>query len=96
MNVLFLEEAKREFLDAITYYGQAGVDLGLRFKNEVDQSIKWAAANPELYPLRAGGYRRINLHLFPYYVSYLLREDVFWVLCVSHGRRKPETGLNNE
>ena len=46
MNVLFLEEAKREFLDAITYYGQAGVDLGLRFKNEVDQSIKWAARKP--------------------------------------------------
>ena len=60
MNILFVEEARREFLDVIAYYAETGSELALRFKSEVDQSIKWAAENPELYPLRHGGYRRVR------------------------------------
>jgi plasmid stabilization system protein ParE len=90
VKVLFVEEARREFLDTVAYYGRVRFELGRRFKKEVDQSIDWAAEHPDLYPLRRGGYRRFNLHIFPYYISYIIREDVFWVLSVSHASRKPE------
>lgn len=90
MSVRFVEEAQLEFLDAIAHYGRIRSELGRRFKQEVDQLIDWSVAHPELYPLRRGAYRRINLHIFPYYISYIVRGDVFWVLSISHGSRKPE------
>jgi hypothetical protein len=51
--------------------------------------ILWIADHPELYRLRPGGYRRINLQGFPYYVPYVVREQILWVLAVAHGSCKP-------
>jgi hypothetical protein len=90
VTVRFVEEARLEFLDSVAYYRRIGPELGRRFKQEVDQLIGWAVAHPDLYPLRRNGYRRINLRIFPYYIAYVVRTDVFWVLSVSHGSRKPE------
>ena len=90
MTVSFVEEAQLEFLDSVASDGRIRRELGHRFKQEVDQSIDWAVAHPDLYPLRRGGYRRVNLHMFPYYISYVVRGEVFWVLSVSHGSRKPD------
>lgn len=90
MRVRFVEEAQLEFLEAIAYYGQIRSELGRRFKQEIDHLIDWAVAHPDLPPLRRGGYRRVNLHIFPYYISYIVRKDMLWVLSVSHGSRKPE------
>jgi hypothetical protein len=67
----FVDEAQREFLDALSAYEDIGPGLGQRFKDEVDRCISWAADHPELYRWRAGGYRRINLRVFPNYVPYL-------------------------
>lgn len=39
MTVRFVEEAQREFLDAISYYDGARAGLGRRFKGEVDRSV---------------------------------------------------------
>jgi toxin ParE1/3/4 len=90
MNVIFIEEAKREFLDGISYYTAAHPDLGRRFKVEVDRCILWIAEHPELYRLRPSGYRRINLRVFPYYIPYIVRKNDLWVLAIAHGYRKPE------
>jgi toxin ParE1/3/4 len=90
MNVIFIEEAKREFLDGISYYAAAHPDLGRRFKVEVDRCILWIAEHPELYRLRPSGYRRINLRIFPYYIPYIVRNDDLWILAIAHGYRKPE------
>jgi len=90
VKVSFLEEARLEFLDSVAYYGRIRRELGLRFKQEVDQSIDRAVAQPDTFPLRRGDYRRINLHVFPYYISYVVRDDVLWILSVSHGSRKPD------
>ena len=89
MNIRFVEEAQREFLDAISFYEEARAGLGRRFKGEVDRSVLWIADHTELYGLRPGAYRRINLRVFPYYVSYIVREQTLWVLAVAHGSRKP-------
>ena len=89
MNIRFVEEAQREFLDAISFYEEARAGLGRRFKDEVDRSVLWIADHPELYRLRPGAYRRINLRVFPYYVPYIVREQTLWVLAVAHGSRKP-------
>ena len=60
-----------------------------RFKDEVDRYVLWIADHPELYRLRPGGYRRINLRVFPYYIPYVVRDETLWILAVAHAARKP-------
>ena len=90
MRIVVLPEAADEFDDATDYYEQRQPGLGHRFRDEVDRHIRWISAHAELARLRPGGYRRVNLKVFPYYVAYLLREDAVWVLAIAHGHRKPE------
>lgn len=89
MTIRFVDEAQREFLDAISGYEDARGGLGQRFKDEVDRCVLWIADHPELYRLRPGSYRRINLRVFPYYIPYIVRGQTLWVLAVAHGSRKP-------
>ena len=89
MNIQFLDEAQWEFLDAISDYEEARSGLGRRFKDEIDRCVLWIADHPELYRLRPGDYRRINLRVFPYYIPYTVREETLWVLAVAHASRKP-------
>jgi len=42
---------------------------------EVDDHLRWIAANPTLPRLRPVDYRRVNLKVFPYYIAYALRDD---------------------
>lgn len=89
MNIRFVEEAQREFLDVISYYEEARAGLGRRFKDEVERSVLWIADHPELYRLRPGGYQRINLRVFPFHIPFIVREETLWVLAVAHASRKP-------
>ena len=73
MKARFVDEARVEYLDAISYYTKQQPDLGYRFKVEVQQSILWLAKHAEACKLRPGGYRRLNLRVFPYYIPYIIR-----------------------
>ena len=78
MKITFLHEAELEFLDAISYYETEQPGIGQRFKDEVDRTVLWVAERPEVCRLRPGGYRRINLRVFPYYIPYVVRETKLW------------------
>ena|SRR6266478_2347132 len=90
MRIRFLDEAKLEFLDVISYYETEQPGLGRQFKEEVDRSLLWVVERPQICTLRAGGYRRLNLRVFPYYIPYTVRRSTLWVLAIAHGQRKPE------
>ena len=90
MNVKFLPEARAELLDAVAYYEGELSGLGLRLWDEVDQHIAWLERNHEVPRLRLGGYRRVNLKMFPYYISYIVRDPVIWILAIAHGHTRPE------
>ena len=89
MIIRFVEEAQSEFLDAISGYEEAHAGLGVRFKNEVDRCILSVVNRPDLYRLRPGRYRRINLRGFPYYTACVVRAETLWILAVAHAARKP-------
>ncbi len=89
MTIRFVDEAQREFLEAISAYEEARGGLGRRFKDEVDRCVLWIADHPELYRFRSDAYRRINLRIFPYYVPDVVREQILWVLAVAHAGRRP-------
>jgi plasmid stabilization system protein ParE len=90
MIIEFLPQAKAELMDAAGYYEGELNGLGQRFWDEVDQHIVWIAENPEVPRLRDGGYRRVNLSVFPYYIAYIVRDPVIWILSIAHGRSLPE------
>jgi plasmid stabilization system protein ParE len=90
MIVEFLPQAKSELLDAVDYYEGQLTGLGQRFWDEVDQHITWIMENPEVAQVRDGGYRRVNLRVFPYYVAYIIRNPVIWILSIAHGHSLPE------
>jgi len=89
VTIRFVEEAQREFLDAIADYEEARSGLGRRFKDEVDRCVSWISDHPELYRLRPTSYHRINLRVFPYYIPYVVRNETLWVLAIAHASRKP-------
>jgi plasmid stabilization system protein ParE len=90
MRIRFVEEARAEFLDGISYYEKQQRKLGGRFKVEVEQTVLWLAEHPEICRFRPSGYRRLNLRIFPYYIPYIIRDSTLWILAIAHERRKPE------
>ncbi len=93
MNLRVLQEADEELNKAIADYEEIEPGLGSRLKEEARAVLQWIRKNPELPRLRAKGYRRVNLKVFPYYVAYFVWSDAIWVLAVAHGRRRPEYWL---
>ena len=90
MKINFLEEADREFSAAVVYYDSQEPGLGQRFEDEIELALFWLVEHPHICPLRRGTYRRMNLHIFPYYIPYVIRESTLWVVAVAHSLRRPE------
>lgn len=90
MIIKFVAQARAELTDAVAYYEGELNGLGYRFWEEVDEHISWIEKNHEIPRLRPGGYRRVNLKIFPYYISYTVRDSVVWILAVAHGHTRPE------
>lgn len=89
MKILFVEEAETEFLEGISYYEDVRPGFGRRFKDEVESAVRLIARSPEIFRERNGGYRRVNLRVFPYFIPFIVRGDTLWVLSVAHGSRQP-------
>jgi toxin ParE1/3/4 len=96
MRIRFVDEAGAEFLNAIEYYETQQPQFGRRFKAEVEQTLLWLVENSEACRLRPGGYRRLNLRIFPYYIPYIVRGSTLWVLAIAHQRRMPEYWIRRE
>jgi plasmid stabilization system protein ParE len=90
MTIITLAEAEHEFVESIAYYEAREPGLGLRFRDEIAETLDWIGRYPELPRLRKKGYRRVNLHVFPHYVAYVIRGSKLWVVAIAHGHRRPE------
>ncbi|MCI5150824.1 MAG: type II toxin-antitoxin system RelE/ParE family toxin [Candidatus Electrothrix sp. MAN1_4] len=90
MKKVILQQAFEELSDAVAYYEEQQPGLGLRLKDEFDQHINWILSNSKVPRIHSGGYRRVNLKVFPYYLAYIIRDDTLWILAVAHGHRRPE------
>ncbi len=90
MRVVVLAEAERELNDAIGYYDEREEGLGRRLRDEVDRHIRWICEHAGIPRVRQGGYRRVNLEVFPYYIAYVVRDETVWVLAIACGYRRPE------
>lgn len=96
MKLVFPRNVREEAREAINYYELERPGLGDLFWQEVDVSVRWILANPQVPRLRAGDYRRVNLRSFPYYITYAIRGDAVVLLAVGHAARKPEYWIDQK
>ncbi|OAM88268.1 hypothetical protein AW736_17935 [Termitidicoccus mucosus] len=86
-----LKTARKSRLKAaapvVLYHEQRREGTGARLRGEC---VGDAAAQPQFCWVWPGGYRRVNLHGFPYCLPYVVWDDVLHVLAVAHASREPE------
>lgn len=90
MIIRVVPEARLELRDAADYYEQQQPELGRRLWQEVEEHILWISLHSDVPRLRLGGYRRVNLRVFPYYIAYIVRGEVLWILAIGHSHRRSE------
>jgi hypothetical protein len=90
MNIVFVRQARSEFVEALQHYSERQPGLEGRLNTEIKKHLDWIAQNHEAPRIRDGGYRRVNLKIFPYYIAYIVRESTIWVLAIAHQHRQPE------
>ena len=71
----FLPESPAELECVTGDYEARSKGLGSRFRAEVESACAAIVHHPYLWRLRPGGYRRVNLPGFPYYVAFVLKKD---------------------
>jgi len=86
----FLPEANADVTAAVEWYERRELGLGARFRNEVESVCSAIVQHPLLWRERPGGYRRVNLPGFPYYVAFFRREKRIVVAAVGHASRYPD------
>ncbi len=96
MKLIVLPQAADEFEDAVVHYEEKQPGLGRRFRDEVDQQMRWILEHPDIPRLRPAGYRRVNLKVFPHYIAYFETGATVWVLAIAHGHREPEYWIDRK
>jgi len=96
MKTILLQEAYGELDDAIAYYEEQQVGLGLRLKNEFEQHAKWIKRNYDVPRVRKGAYRRVNLKVFPYYIAYIICNNILWILAIANSYKEPDYWINRK
>ena len=90
----FLPEAAAEAQCITGDYEAKVPGLGVRFRVEVESSCSAIVQFPLLWRERTGGWRRINLPGFPYYIAYIIRDERIIVTAIGHSKRHPDYWKN--
>lgn len=90
----FLPEAAAEVQCVTGDYEAKVPGLGVRFRTEIETSCAAIVQFPLLWRERPGGWRRVNLPGFPYYIAYVIRDELILVTAVAHAKRDPDYWKN--
>jgi plasmid stabilization system protein ParE len=86
----FVGEALDEAEEATNYYEEIQPGLGLRFREELEAVTQAIVSQPLLWRERIGGFRRVNLPGFPFYVSYFLRGHKILIAAIAQANKHPD------
>ena len=89
MNIRFLEPARIELDDAITWYETEQKNLGRLFLDEVRFALKRITTFPESCATIAPGLRRCLTRRFPYMLVYGIDNETVVIVAVAHLHREP-------
>lgn len=94
MALEFVREALAELECATGDYEARVPELGVRFRLEVERACEGIVQFPFLWRERPAGWRRVNLPGFPYYIAYVIIDDLILLLAVAHASRHPDYWKN--
>ncbi len=86
----FLPEAICELEEATRYYERRVSGLGVRFREEVERVCAAVVRQPLLWREQSGGFHRVNLPGFPFYIAYFIRNESILIAAVAHASRHPD------
>ena len=86
----FLSEALNDAEEAVRYYEKCVPGLGARFRAQIESVCAAIVRQPLLWRERRGGYRRVNIPGFPYYVAFIIRGERLVVTAIGHASRHPD------
>ena len=89
MTFSFHPLAKAEPQDAVEYYEQQQVGLGLKFLEEVYAAIQRVLQFPTAWPQSSRRSRRCLTNRFPYGIIHEIRDSEILIVAVTHHSRKP-------
>ena len=94
LSLEFLPEAQAEVDCATGDYEARVPGLGVRFRTEVEIACAAIVQHPLLWRERPGGFRRVNLPGFSYYIAFVIRDELIVVTAVAHSSRHPNYWMN--
>jgi toxin ParE1/3/4 len=94
--VIFHPLAEQELLDAVSYYEEQEIGLGLEYLGEVEHAVNFLMRYPEAGSKVRGSIRRLTLPKFPYSLLYRVMEEQIRVLAVAHHKRKPQYWVDRQ
>ena len=93
-RVIFHRLFQKDLAAALLYYDkEGGPQLGDRFFEAVEATVKKVAANPKRFHFIAEGMRRAQLETFPYRIIYEENQDRSKFLILRHDKRHPSFGM---
>lgn len=81
--------ARREFLDALSYYRDVDLPTSRRFLKLYEQALTEIAHDPTASVVIIDQIRRKLVRKFPYSIFYYQRGKTVRVIAVAHQRRRP-------
>lgn len=90
MEVSYHPLVKRDVAEALKYYSAISPWLADEFHEEVRSIIAQAADNPLRFHPTDRGFRRANLHRFPYHILYEVQTESMRVMHIRHNKRHPQ------
>lgn len=91
MSVLeFLPAASDDAVAAVRYYEERERGLGARLRAQSETASVSILGHPLFWREHPGGYRRVNLPGFPFYIAYFIRKERVIVAAIGHASRDPD------
>jgi toxin ParE1/3/4 len=94
MNVIVLDQAKREVNQHIAWYRGRDIRSAQRLAVLFEKALADIAASPHSFSLmemrrNPGNVRRVRLKNFPIYIPYQVLDSEIYVVAVAHAARRP-------
>ncbi len=94
MQVRVSREAAREFEEAVFWYEQEEIGLGIRLTDAFEQAIRLLEGPdpplvPDSYKAAEAGARQLILHRFPFSLITIEKDQTIIVVAFAHHSRKP-------
>lgn len=90
MNILFLELAEQEFYDSQDYYEEQQLNLGVKFKQEIYNTLNRIQKFPNMYVEVRKDIRKCVVNKFPFNLLYSIEENHILIIAIAHHHRKPD------